>query len=208
MLKRLAASLLSLALLAPVANADFAKAPPTTGELQPITVSREAVRAALSKRREHNLAAFHAYRTAGVYPHNYRRPGPLNVWLDVQGHLCAAATMIDKDGFHKLVMETAKTDNAIRLANVTDGALMDWILTSGFTLEEIDRIQLPMDMPGETDRMRPVDWRISEDTRLKIEYRATEAWLKKHAKRGLDEAVDRLMEHPELAAELVGPSLA
>ena len=41
-----------------------------------------------------------AYRKAGVYPHNFVRSGPLNVWMDSEGHLCAAATMIDKDGKH------------------------------------------------------------------------------------------------------------
>lgn len=58
--------------------------------------------------------------------------------------ICAAATMIDKDGQHDLVAATAKSNNFIRLQNITEGPLLDWILTSGFTIEEIDRIQEPM----------------------------------------------------------------
>ena len=210
MLKRFAASLLALALLAPAASADFARAPenrdepPTTGRLEPATPSRAELRAALAKRRDHNLASFRAYRRGGVYPHNMVRSGSLNVWIDQDGHLCAAATMIDKDGFGELVRATAKTNNNIRLLDVTDGALMDWILTSGFTNEEIDRIQAPMVMPPEARRPPGNDWRLAEDTRLRKEYAATDAWLVKHKKAGLDDAIDRLMERPDLAWKLVG----
>src|SRR5258706_10408535 len=139
MLTRLAAMVLSVSLGANVVAAgDFAK--PVVSEARiamPIDIkapTREAVRAALKARREKNLAAFRAYRKAGVYPHNFVRMGPLNVWMDAEGHLCAAATMIDKDGKHDLVMATAKDNNNIRLLDVTTGPLMDWILTSGFTL--------------------------------------------------------------------------
>src|SRR5512139_657623 len=152
MLTRLAACFVSFGLLGGVAGAHgFAKAPieevATEARVAlPMRVApdRAAVKKALEKRRAKNLAAFRAYRKAGVYPHNTVRPGPLNVWIDTDGHLCAAATMIAKDGKLKLVEETGKTNNQIRLLNVTEGALLDWMLTSGFTLEEIDRIQAPM----------------------------------------------------------------
>ena len=160
---------------------------------------REAVRAALATRREHNLSSFRAYRNGGVYPHNYVRPGPLNTWRDRDGHLCAAATMIDRDGKHELVAEVAKDNNQIRLLNVTDGVLMDWILTSGFTLEEIDRIQ----EPGFQPEMPPIDWQTQEDARLNKDYAATDTWLVKHDKAGLDSATTRLMAHPELAEKLL-----
>ncbi len=163
---------------------------------------RESVRAALAKRREHNLDSFRAYRNGGVYPHNFVRPGPLNTWRDRDGHLCAAATMIDRDGKHELVAETARTNNQIRLLNVTDGAMMDWILTSGFTLEEIDRIQEPGFQP-EMPPPPPADWQAQEDARLKKDYAATDAWLVKHGKDGLDSATTRLMAHPELAEKLL-----
>jgi hypothetical protein len=221
MLKRLAASFLAVAMLAPAAFADFAKAP-SAGEVVPphytiddpdpvLAPSRAAVRAALAKRRAHNLASFRAYRRGGVYPHNTYRTGSLNVWRDADGHLCAAATMIDKDGLHELVQATASSNNYIRLLDVTDGALMDWILTSGFTNEEIDRIQAPMVEPPEVQRVRmrqQREWQLAEDAKLRKGYAATDAWLVRHAKAGLDEATDRLMEHPELAAKLVGAPVA
>ncbi len=212
MLRRFAASFLALALLAPAASADFAKAP-DAGEVappssdKPVALSRAAVRAALAKRRAHNLAAFRAYRKGGVYPHNTYRTGSLNVWRDADGHLCAAATMIDRDGQHDLVTKTAESNNYLRLLDVTDGPLMDWILTSGLTNEEIDRIQAPMVEPPEVQRERMRQqraWQIAEDAKLRKGYAATDAWLVRHTKAGLDEATDRLMEHPELALRLVG----
>jgi hypothetical protein len=163
---------------------------------------RAEVRKALEKRRAKNLAAFRAYRKAGVYPHNTFRPGPLNVWRDASGHLCAAATMIWADGQHDLVDDTATDDNQIRLMNVTDGALLDWILTSGFTVEEIDMIQAPMVYPGGEGRWQPRDF-TAEDAKLKAGYARTDAYLVKHNKRGLDTALDRLMRNPGLARTLV-----
>jgi hypothetical protein len=121
--------------------------------------------------------------------------------MDAEGHLCAAATMIDKDGKHDLVIDTAKDNNAIRLLDVTTGPLMDWILTSGLTLEEIDRIQAPMVYPD----VPVVDknWEQAEDAKLAKGYAATDAFLVKHQKAGLDVAVDRLMQNPLLARKLV-----
>jgi hypothetical protein len=184
--------MVSLSLLVPaLASAqEFAK---------PASPDRAAVRAALAQRRDHNLTSFRAYRNGGVYPHNYVRTGPLNTWRDRDGHLCAAATMIDRDGKHELVDDVAKTDNQIRLLNVTDGVLMDWILTSGFTLEEIDRIQEPGFQPEEP----PVNWQTQEDARLRKDYAETDGWLVKHGKDGLDSATTRLMAHPDLAQKLL-----
>ena len=206
MLTRLAACFVSFGLLGNVAGAHSFAQPPHQEEVSvalPIRVApdRAEVRKALEKRRLKNLAAFRAYRKAGVYPHNFFRPGPLNVWIDQDGHLCAAATMIAKDGKRALVDEIGKTDNFIRLLNVTEGALMDWMLTSGFTIEEIDRIQVPGFGQEDWQRER-TDW-VAEDNRLRGVYASTDAWLVKNAKKGLDKAVSRLMQHPELAQKLV-----
>ncbi len=198
MLTRLAASLVSIALAStPVfASANAPHAMPVRIVEAPTPA---AVRAALVARRAHNLAAFRAYWKAGVYPHNTFRVGPLNVWRDNDGHLCAAATMIYKDGKHALVMKTAETDNNIRLLDVTKGPLLDWMLTSGFTIEEIDRIQAPMVEP---DLDNPTN-RATEDAILRAGYEATDKWLVEHAKASLDVAVARAMKNPELARRLV-----
>jgi hypothetical protein len=167
----------------------------------PVAPSRADVRAALAKRRAKNLASFRAYRKGGVYPHNTYRDGSLNVWRDAQGHLCAAATMIFKDGKEDLVKHVAETNNNVRLLDVTEGEVLDWMLTSGFTIEEIDRIQ----EPGFMDNVREQQQEqiAAEDKRLAGDYAKTDAWLVKHAKAGLDTATDRLMRNPWLARQLV-----
>jgi hypothetical protein len=161
--------------------------------------SRAAVKAALAKRRAHNLAAFHAYWSAGVYPHNTYRVGPLNVWRDDSGHFCAAATMIDKDGQHELAEKTGNANPYIRLLDTTEGPLLDWMMTSGLTIEEIDRIQAPMIEPPMVDAQTLA----AEDAKLKKGYIATEAFLKKHANEDLELATTRLMHYPALASALV-----
>ena len=215
---RLAHLVLAFSLLSPIAAVDartYAQ-PPSAGAVAAVDAeparpaedhlvappSRDEVRKALAARRDHNVASFRAYRKAGIYPHNFVRPGPLNVWRDRDGHLCAAATMLDKDGQHEIVLKTAETNVNIRLLDVTTGPLMDWMLTSGLTIEEIDRIQAPAVMP--TPMPEPQINTAAEDARLRKDYEATDTFLGKHAKAGLDVATDRLMQNPELARRLVG----
>jgi hypothetical protein len=215
MLRRFAAALLSLSLLSSVATARTFAQPPgapavaddeemVPHETMPARLpppDRAAVLKALAARRAKNLAGFRAYARAGIYPHNSVRTGPLNVWRDADGHLCAAATMIAKDGRADLVELVATTNDYQRLLDVTDGPVLDWMLTSGFTLEEIDMIQAPMVMPvrRESDQR----WRMAEDARLRRIYARTDAALVKQRKAGLAAAADRLMEHPDLALALV-----
>jgi len=210
MLTRLAACFVSFGLLSNVAAAGFAQAPQMEARVAlPIRVApdRAELRKALEQRRAKNLAAFRAYRKAGVYPHNTYRFGPLNIWVDADGHLCAAATLIAKDGKRKLVDEQAGVDNQVRLMNVTKGPLLDWILTSGFTIEEIDRIQAPMVYPGGgIEPELPRDF-TAVDAELKAGYARTDAYLVKHAKKGIDTALDRLMANPVLAQKLVDGTL-
>jgi hypothetical protein len=172
----------------------------------------EAARARLKKvlaaHRAKNVGAFRAYARRGVYPHNYINNGALNVWIDNDGHMCAAATMIFKSGAKRLVRQTAKDNNYIRLADVTDGALMDWILTSGLTHAEVIAIQAPMvGMPNDRgDEFVPgiEDWRIAEDARLRAGYEETLKQLAANKDGSLDAAVDALAWRPDLVAKLIG----
>jgi hypothetical protein len=208
MMTRLASAVLTVLLTSHAAVArDFAKAPVAEDRIAlPLPmVNRADVENALAARRDHNVASFRAYRTAGIYPHNTVRPGPLNVWRDDDGHLCAAATMIDRDGKHELVSTTAATDNYVRLLDVTSGALLDWILTSGLSIEEIDRIQEPPLMPDPS--AQDPSWRARVDAKLRKDYAATDAWLVEHRSAGLSAAVDRLMAYPLLAQKLVAGTI-
>ena len=191
----------------PVATTEVA---PTDAAVAPV-LDRAAIRAKLLENRLANLARFRGYQRQGVFPSNTYTSGLLNVWLDDAGHLCAAATIIKASGDEALVMQVARDDNFIRLADVTQGPLMDWILTSGLTQAEIVAIQRPFANVGRP--VQPVTFeqpvivdsrlRAAEDARLAKLYRTIDATIVKHQRASLELAVDRLMKNPALAAKLL-----
>jgi hypothetical protein len=186
---------------APAANAAPARSEP---DEEPMVFDRTAVRDALVRARQMNLDRFVAYQKTGVFPSNTFDPRRLNVWRDRDGHLCAAATMIDGSGAHDLVKRTAEQTNFIRLADVKQGPLMDWILTSGFTQDEIAAIQEPFDPVFEKPSPSiDADLRAKENQRLAAKYKTVTAMLRKNAAASIEAATDRLMKRPELAAQLV-----
>jgi hypothetical protein len=231
-MSRLVASLLLAALFTSTAVAGpFASPPPDPTDkpavgdpvevpLPPddIVVSREAVRDALATRRARSVKLFRAYYKKGIYPHNTYTDGELNVWLDESGNLCAAATIIANSGLRDQVLAQSVDDNFIRLIDVEDGWLMDWMLTSGLTQEELVMIQVPF-MPGEPRLgdgpvlpIRPMpdpapmpiaDPFAAADKKLRKRYVKIDRTLAKQSKASLEIAVDRLMERPELAKQLL-----
>jgi hypothetical protein len=173
-------------------------------------LDRTTVRAALARARTANLAAFRAYVATGTYPSNVYRSGLLNVWRDQDGHYCAAATIIRMSGQDELVARVAEQNNSIRLAVVSQGPLMDWILTSGLTQDEIALIQRPFMPVTEHPQAMPIahvdvdaKLRAAETARLAASYRAIEKTLVAQQKRSLDLAVQRVMRHPTLAWQLI-----
>lgn len=202
----------------PSASPHFAQPPPHAMIVR-APIDRVAVRAKLADARAANLARFRAYQRKGVFPSNTFAPGKLNVWRDDAGHLCAAATIINASGQTALVNRVAEQNNFIRLADVSDGPLMDWILTSGFTQAEIAAIQEPfMDVGRAPINVEPdplpepepepvpvidIAKRKAEDQRLRGVYRTVTSRLVRDRNSSLDVATDRLMAQPELAARLL-----
>jgi len=177
---------------------------PTADPVARLELDRDAVHAKLARARTDNLNRFRAYRANGVFPTNTILRGKLNVWRDADGHLCAAATIINQSGEWELVQQTADNDNFVRLATVTDGPLMNWMLTSGLTQQEIAMIQEPFMGVGGPNRDEPigvdVDRAAPEHARLVAKYAQVDASLVKARADSLDVATDRLMANPSLAA--------
>ncbi len=180
--------------------------------LSPVVVDRDAVRAKLAANRQANLGRFRSYQIAGVFPSNTYTKTKLNVWLDEQGHFCAAATIIRNSGRVDLANTVAAQNNFIRLGDVTQGPVMDWILTSGLTQVEIAAIQEPFEGVGGGWRREPMEQpvvaidpalRTREDARLMAKYKQVEAQILKNASASLDAATDRLMKNPALASQLL-----
>ncbi|HSD89637.1 MAG TPA: hypothetical protein VLB44_19030 [Kofleriaceae bacterium] len=187
-----------------------AAAPTTAGTAA--TIDRTELRRALVEERKVNLERFHAYRKKRIYPHNTYEPGMLNVWRDADDHLCAVATLVHLDGKDDLVDTLARDQNFVKTADLTDGPLIDWVLTSGFTQEEVVMIQAPtaadveaMEAEYRAEQRRIKRWLKREDTRLSKTYRTVEKTLStdRIADAGLDLATARLAQHPELAQALL-----
>ena len=193
----------------PVATDRAMEAPAASLRIAPQKiVSRAQVRAALVKARAQNLARFRAYQKKGVFPSTTYAPGKLNVWIDEDGNLCAAATIINASGRSALVQQVGEQNNFIRLADVKQGALMDWILMSGLTQDEIVAIQEPfVRVSPEPEPQQPIlvdaKLRAQEDARLRATSRAVDKQIVKNAKGSLDRATDKLMKRQDLARKLV-----
>ncbi len=157
----------------------------TAPERVDVPDERSSKRSQLAANRARNLDELHAYWTAGVFPRNEELPMVGNVFRDADGHLCAAANLMQKDGRGELVDRTARRDNFIRLAEVEDGELHEWILQSGFTQEEIAMIQVPY-MPVHLISVE------EERARLQQHLEAVESRLRDDTEQSLSIAVREL----------------
>jgi hypothetical protein len=163
-----------------------------------VKVDRAAqVRQHLADRRAENVARLVAYRDAGVFPRNRVSDDVINVFRDERGLLCAVATLIFEDGKLDLVEQIASTNDYIKLATVKDGPVMDWILDSGFTQEELAMIQLPDSPIVETPPEVRQSWVAKEDQRIRDHLTRAQQQLDANRDRSLDLAVTRyLATHP------------
>jgi hypothetical protein len=176
--------------------------------LQPAkpAIDRAALRAKLAERRAITMSHFLAYRENRVYPIN-TYGGTRHVWQDVNGNLCAAATLISYDWGRASTENVGKENREIALAKVTSGPLADWILTSGLTHHEIVAIQVPGSDEMGGGRM-PIIRPDPENQRLFGIYIDVERQLTGLHDESLDEATDALMKRPELARELLAGHVA
>lgn len=164
-------------------------------------LDRDEVRAALAARRQIVFERFLAYREGRVYPVATDGSGMQHVWIDPQGNLCAAATLISKDLGRDTAVAVINRNNNIALATVKDGPLADWMLTSGLTHHEIVAIQEPgfVDQGYDPAAVEPQPARIAEINRLYNTYLSVERQLRTLWDENLDAATDALMAHPDLA---------
>ncbi len=173
-------------------RAIVARRAPVPQQVSPPRSVREVLRDQLAARRVTNLARFSAYAAAGEFPRNHEQPGMLNVFIDDEGHICAAANLMSIDGLLSRVQQVAAQNNFLRLADVHDGPLLAWMLSSGFTQDEIAMIQEPYffiepDLPDE-----PVMEDL-EKARLQARFRQIEVTLRRATETSLNQAVDRLI---------------
>ena len=191
-------SLACLASLLAAGCAPRAPAPAGPAITRPAaTVERAAVRRVLAERRAVTVQRFLAYRDAQVYPFN-PGPGTAHLWIDGQGNLCAAATIISGDWGRDATVAAVDGKLGLRLADVQGGRLRDWMLTSGLTHHELVAIQVPGWGEGPTPVVEDPR-RAAEIARLYQIYLDVERQLTTLADESLEQAVDALMARPALA---------
>lgn len=100
----------------------------------------DAVRSALTGRREQILEWLHDYRLAGQYPTD-EHGLPIGVFRDAHGVRCPMSELIYRSGRPDLVDQVVAENNKLRLADVHAGPLLAWMAESGLTREEIIEIQ-------------------------------------------------------------------
>ena len=106
-------------------------------------VRRMAWTAYLRAESAQRLSSLRRYAARGRFPEKLDQPGFHHQFLDSRGTPCAVAFLIGHDGHWPLVRETAQADNDVVIAELRSGPLVDWVLTSGLTMEEVAVIQVP-----------------------------------------------------------------
>ncbi len=169
-----------------------ARVTPNVVAAQTTAAERARVRADLASARRRHLGMLVRYAQAMEFPLNTVQPGMLNVFVDAQGHICAAANLIARDGERDLVDETARTTNFVRLVEVQDGPLLAWMLRSGFTQEEIGQIQEPYAFvePEEPTFQRELE---DEKRRVRGVLLGVARRLQRQSEASLEVATDRLV---------------
>jgi len=106
----------------------------------PPTTTSPTQLAELATHRAQAISWLHQYREAGVFPTG-DAGRPLSVFRDPHGVRCPMAELIHDSGRDDLVDAVVAQNNTLRLADVHEGPLYDWMLHSGLTLDEIAMVQ-------------------------------------------------------------------
>jgi hypothetical protein len=159
----------------------------------------DSVHARLAVHRVQQIERLAEYASRGEFPHNYAKAPSAHIFRDDAGRLCAVANLVHQDGRDDLVDTTARTHNDLAVADVHDGPMLDWVLASGLTQEELVRIQLPapvMTPPKPVKRAAPLVARAdAEETRMKEavvrHIEQVQAELRADTEKSLDAATNR-----------------
>jgi hypothetical protein len=171
-----------------------------TEEKPRVTEARlDDFRLALASARKANLERIAEYRRRGRFPVDdkrtpdgvarlghrlFRRP----VFIDQHGTSCAVAFLMQAAGRSKQAEDIAKANVHVKVEEVEDGPLFEWVLRSGFTQEEVALVQ------PEYARIRAEALlaRRRETERLVRHFARIERQLTDNAEIALDVALSRI----------------
>lgn len=93
------------------------------------------------RRRHRALDALRRYRRRGRFPTNRAEPERAPQFVGANGVPCAVAALMLADGERDPVKQVAATDNAVRIGELDDGPVLDWLDRNGLSQAEAARIQ-------------------------------------------------------------------
>lgn len=165
----------------------------------PRTTTTTPARDELAARRAQIIEWLADYAEAGVFPTD-ASGWPLSVFRDAQGVRCPMAEVIYRSGHGDLVDAVARENNAVRLADVHDGPLYDWMLGSGLTGEEIAMVQGVMEIGmqwqlEQPDRPEPSETTILARARIRGRLETAVRALRDNTAHSLEVAATQLPAH-------------
>jgi hypothetical protein len=165
----------------------------------------------LAEARGQRIADLEVYANAGLFPMNdgaFSNMTP--VFVDRRNVPCAVAYLMCKAGATELVEEVRQKNNLIRLWDLKEGPMLNWILASGLTREECALIQPSYDhmRPG-----RPRDTDIGDDNsrdvavlHIQDHLRSTAKKLRADTVQSLLVALQRLKDAGRIAGDYCVPA--
>ena len=174
---------------------------PLASVLETVANAKTAdLRAGLAARRAHELDLLHEYRIAGEFPMD--AVGPVSVFVDEAGRHCPMAALISQSGRDDLVAEVVNKNNQLKLAAIHDGPLMDWILDSGLTKDEVVLVQGAMDIDmGQFEPTADSMMTAAAQHLIREKLRKIEDQLRANTATSLDLAVAGLVKSPRSASK-------
>jgi hypothetical protein len=166
--------------------------PGATDDVYAFDDHTDAWRAHLATERATAIARLTEYAEARNFPVNTTDFGALSQLRDSSGTPCAMAYLVEQSGHTALIDQLSVTANGIKFGTLTEGALYDWTLTSGLTLDETAMVQEPGFFAGDELGQYQEPVMQSEEDRLYSHFSVTTQMLQARTEMSLDHAVAAL----------------
>jgi uncharacterized protein (TIGR03382 family) len=95
----------------------------------------------LRMKRARLLDTLHTYTARGVFPQNNVTGTLTPIFVDDGARTCAVAELLMRDGRSDVVREVVARENLARVPVMQTESLLAWAATSGFSVDELARIQ-------------------------------------------------------------------
>ena len=96
---------------------------------------------AQQKKRQSNLDTLHGYWQAGVFPVNDHYVGKQPYFIDKFNTYCAVGYLMQQSGGDDIAKDINRTQNFSYIIDIDHPHLMDWVMESGLSLDELALIQ-------------------------------------------------------------------